>query len=212
MAKLKRKKTKCAVGKKTRRGGRKSKTKGADFERLVCKELSLWFSEGETNNLFWRSSQSGGRATTLQKKGENLSIQAGDIAAIDSQGEAFTELFFVECKRYKKLNLDTLFYDMVGEIGPMWDKCKQQAKQHGKLPMLICKENTRDTLLFLPSTCMSAMMTSQKSLGVCSFVRKDLFVYSFNTLLSADPKKFITRSKRVLSKQIKLPSKKRQRL
>jgi hypothetical protein len=206
MAKLKHKKTKCAVGKKTRRGGRKSKTKGADFERLVCKELSLWFSEGKTNSLFWRSSQSGGRATTLQKKGENLSIQAGDVAAIDSAGESFIELFFIECKRYKKLNLDTLFYDMVGEIGPMWDKCKQQAAQYGKFPMLICKENARDLLVFLSSEGLKGCYS------ICSFPSKSLFVYSFNTLLSADPKKFITRSKRVLSKHIKLSSKKRQRL
>lgn len=126
---------------------KKCSGKGQQFERDVCRKLSLWVSHGESKNLFWRSSQSGGRATTLRRKGENLSVHAGDIAAIDPAGERFIKTFFVECKFLKTLRLDSLVYPQKGTLGPMWQKCQRQAAAYGKMPVMVVKENGKSVLL-----------------------------------------------------------------
>ena len=41
--------------------------KGGAWEREFSKYLSLWITEGERDDVFWRSSQSGGRATQRAK-------------------------------------------------------------------------------------------------------------------------------------------------
>jgi hypothetical protein len=125
--------------------------KGQQFERDVCRQLSSWVSGGTNANLFWRSSQSGGRATTLRKSGSDLSVHAGDIAAIDPAGHEFIDIFFIECKNYKSLHLDQLLYNVKGGLAPMWSKCKTQAASYKKVPLLILHENRRETLVCLPS-------------------------------------------------------------
>jgi len=73
--------------------------KGSQFERDVCRQLSLWWSEGENDDVFWRTSQSGGRATTRAKSGKKTRGQEGDIAATDPSGFVMTKLFTMELKR-----------------------------------------------------------------------------------------------------------------
>ena len=181
-------KQKTKIAKKTPKKviHRKGRGKGQAFEREICRTLSLWVSKGTSKNLFWRSSQSGGRATTLRKKGENLSVHAGDIAAIDEVGKPFIDRFFVECKRYKSLHLDALCYNSIGTLGPMWKKCCKQAKQYGKEPILICKENGRDELICFAMTNEFAIATgfpvwctfSRHNLCICllvEFLKKHTF-------------------------------------
>ena len=36
--------------------------KGSEFEREMCKCLSLWWTDSKRDDVFWRSAQSGGRA------------------------------------------------------------------------------------------------------------------------------------------------------
>ena len=76
------------------------KQKGSSFERKICKELSLWITDGERDDLFWRSSNSGGRATIVAVDGTRHT-QSGDISAIHPLGHAFTETFVVECKHHR---------------------------------------------------------------------------------------------------------------
>ena len=127
------------------------KQKGQAFERQVCGALSNWVSGGKESNLFWRSSQSGGRATVLLRKGERLSQHAGDICAINPDGEPFAKVFFVEAKFLKTLRLDLLLYDDAGVIGPIWTKVCNQAHDHHKLPILIAKENSKPVVVCLPT-------------------------------------------------------------
>jgi len=159
------------------------KHKGQQFERDVCKQLSLWVSKGKSKNLFWRSAQSGGRATTLRKKGEDLSVHAGDIAAIDPAGEQFCKTFFVECKFLKSLKLDTLVYPMKGVIQPIWEKCREQAAQYKKVPLLICKENGRLPLVMFDR---ADQCCARNYFGSC-----DAWLAYFDDLLETDPKTFI---------------------
>lgn len=117
------------------------KAKGSSFERQVCRDLSLWVSNGERDDLYWRSAMSGGRASVQFKKGGKNLTQTGDITAIDPLGAPLTSAFLVECKFYRDLILVGLFHGIKTGISSHWTKCVEQAKQHNKLPMLIARQN-----------------------------------------------------------------------
>lgn len=76
--------------------------KGSKFEREICRALSLWWSEGlglePRDDIFWRSSQSGGRATFRTQKGKATHGSYGDIAAIDPIGAPLLKFWTIEIK------------------------------------------------------------------------------------------------------------------
>lgn len=72
--------------------------KGSSYEREICKLLSNWWSPGR-DDIFWRSSQSGGRATQRMKKGKSTFGSYGDIAAVDPIGAPLLKAFTIELKR-----------------------------------------------------------------------------------------------------------------
>jgi hypothetical protein len=97
--------------------------KGNPFEREIAKCLSLWFSDGTNDNIFWRTHQSGGRATTRAKAGKEASLHCGDIGAVNPIGEPLLKVLSFELKRgYNKAVLHDLI-DM-----PV-DKQQAHAKQ-----------------------------------------------------------------------------------
>lgn len=101
--------------------------KGQSFERDLCRKLSLWFSYGKDDDLFWRSSQSGGRATVRRRKGKSTRGHCGDIAATDSEGEPFVKCVTVEAKvGYHHANVFDLF-DKPGRCGKVWFDWMKQA-------------------------------------------------------------------------------------
>lgn len=73
--------------------------KGSAYEREVCKQLGKWWSGGIRDDIFWRTSGSGARATVRSAKGQKTSGQYGDICAIDESGKDFLKIFAVELKR-----------------------------------------------------------------------------------------------------------------
>lgn len=73
--------------------------KGPAWEREVCKKLSLWWSMGIADDCFWRTHNSGGRATQRHKKGRMTRGQYGDICATHPDAKPFTDVFTVELKR-----------------------------------------------------------------------------------------------------------------
>lgn len=83
--------------------------KGGAYERHLSKTLSLWWTGGEHDDCFWRSSQSGGRATVRRRKGKGTRGHCGDICATDSTGEPLTQLITIEAKKgYNKAHLGQL--------------------------------------------------------------------------------------------------------
>lgn len=122
----------------------RAKAKGSAFERLVCKELSLWVSNGIRDDLYWRSAMSGGRASVRFKKtNKTSSTQAGDITAIDPLGKPLLDVFCIECKTYKALHYQSLLFlkpkdsSFVG----FWTQARDAANDHNLTPMLIAKQN-----------------------------------------------------------------------
>jgi hypothetical protein len=76
--------------------------KGSNFERDICKQLSLWWTQDldtPRNDIFWRTSQSGGRATQRAKSKLLTAYSYGDMTFIDPIGKPFIDLFLVEIKR-----------------------------------------------------------------------------------------------------------------
>jgi len=123
-----------------KRRGSGSKQKGGQFERQVCKQLSLWMSRGMHDDWFWRSAMSGGRATVQRRKGKRNQTQVGDVSAIHPQGARLTDVFVIECKNVKDLALHGLFFDP--PYGALVDYWRELCKVAGdKSPMLIARQN-----------------------------------------------------------------------
>lgn len=79
--------------------------KGSEFERKICKQLGLWWTNGKRDDVFWRSSQSGGRATVRSRQGKSTYGSYGDITALDPIGNPLLKLWTFELKRgYNRLS------------------------------------------------------------------------------------------------------------
>lgn len=84
--------------------------KGAQFEREMCKAFSLWWTKGKRDDIFWRTSNSGGRATARAKKSLETKWQYGDMGFIDPIGESLIHTVVFEFKRgYQTANLHDFF-------------------------------------------------------------------------------------------------------
>lgn len=140
-----------------RRGG--GKQKGSSFERLVCRELSLWISSGKNEDCFWRSAMSGGRSTVAFAKGKRLATQAGDISAIHPLGSKLTDKFLLECKFYRDLNFAGLLLKR-GKLTEFWLETRRQATQYKKHPMLIAKQNNQPIIVCLSREGQQELMLS----------------------------------------------------
>lgn len=133
--------------------------KGSDFERLICVKLSEWWSEGigleKRSDIFWRSSQSGGRATQRTKKGQRTYGSYGDIAAIDPIGEPLLKAFTIELKRGSSYSHpgDLLDFKLSNHRHP-WAICLLQAiRSHQECGsaawMMICRRDHRQAIVYL---------------------------------------------------------------
>ena len=86
-----------------RRGG--GSNKGSSFEREICKTLSLWWTDGSRDDVFWRTAGSGGRATNRARTGKSTAGAEGDLTATDPIGAVLLRLCCFELKRgYNKVN------------------------------------------------------------------------------------------------------------
>ena len=129
-----------------RKGG--GKAKGSAYEREICKLLSRWVSHGKHDDLFWRSAMSGGRATVAKKKGVDIR-QTGDICSVSPEGHALTNLFYLECKFYRDLQIDSFIFEDRGKLAEFWRVAKSHARDHKLSPMLIAKQNGRKPLVIV---------------------------------------------------------------
>lgn len=161
-----------------RKGGGKSK--GATWERQVCRELSLWISGGKQEGIFWRSAMSGGRATIAARKGKRLDAQVGDISCIHPLGMAFADRFMAECKFYRDLRLDRLIHSG-GALADFWIVARAQARPCNKLPILIAKQN--HTPPFVCLTVLGAEALSLKDHVILIVPKLNLRIVDWSTFL-----------------------------
>lgn len=141
------------------------KAKGSQFERDVCKALSLWVTGGLKKDCFWRSAMSGGRATVARAKGD-LVRQAGDITAVGVEGHVLTDYWYIECKHYRDLNLTSFFLEARGALYGFWVHAANEALKYNRRPMLIAKENGRPTLLIVTRHTMVGWVRGEPQVTV----------------------------------------------
>ena len=76
----------------------KMMSKGGTYEGEIAKLLSKWWTEGERDDIFWRSDASGARFTQRKKSGKDTANQAGDLTFSDSIGEILIKNWNIEIK------------------------------------------------------------------------------------------------------------------
>lgn len=134
----------------------KGSRKGANFERQIARMLSLWWSEGKRDDIFWRTPSSGARATIRQRQGKSTAGQYGDIRATDPIGEPLLRACTIEVKTgYKDTSIMDLL-DRKPHEKPKFLQFIQQARQAAQAAqtpcwMLIVRRLHKQTMIFLPT-------------------------------------------------------------
>ena len=82
--------------------------KGSANERKVAKDFSLWWSDGKRDDLVWRSSGSGGRATNRSRQGKTTAASYGDLTSLDPIIDPLFRIVVVELKKGYTKDLDLL--------------------------------------------------------------------------------------------------------
>jgi hypothetical protein len=132
--------------------------KGSKFERDICKELSLWWSNGLRDDIFWRTAGSGARAKVRGRKNKQTSGQHGDIGATDPIGAPLIDLITIELKRgYSKHTIaDLLDKPKNGgkQVYEEWIEQAVESHQHAKSMtwMIIVKRDRREALVIMPTS------------------------------------------------------------
>ena len=130
--------------------------KGSSFERMICKQFSLWWSGGQRDDIFWRSCQSGGRATERAKKGKTTFGSYGDITAVDPIGGPLIKAFTIELKRGRSHGNPWELVDSVKSkvVRPFEKALNQAIASHqaaGSVAwMLICRPDRKVAMIYLP--------------------------------------------------------------
>ena len=127
--------------------------KGSNFERKICVALSKWWSDGESDSIFWRSAGSGARATTRHRKGMNTENGEGDIVYSDASGKLFTDAFCIELKcGYGDWSLTDFLETNQKEtqFSKFWSQANESASNTlGAKPMLIYKRDRKNVMVVI---------------------------------------------------------------
>jgi hypothetical protein len=99
---------------------------------------------------------SGGRATVARNRGEKIR-QSGDITAVAPEGHCLTDRFYIECRFYKDLALESFFLHRRGTLAKHWRQVVREANSHDKEPWLIAKQNNRPILLVTATRSVTLM-------------------------------------------------------
>ena len=127
------------------------KKKGNSFERLISKKLSMWWTDEERDDYFYRTHSSGARFTSREKLNKSTVNQEGDICSTHTDSALFSEKIIVECKHYKNIDITSLFGgESRGQnVRNWWIKLNDICTKMDKYPFLITRENRKKDLIFI---------------------------------------------------------------
>jgi hypothetical protein len=132
-----------------------SKAKGSEFERKVCRVLSLFWSDGKATDLCWRSAASGARGTVSRTKTQGYH---GDLVSTDPSIDPLFRVFCFEVKHYKDFNVSESIRGNKGcKLLAFWRQAVRSARLSGRFPVLIVKPNFLDELLFVEPGVAAAL-------------------------------------------------------
>jgi len=138
--------------------------KGGTFEREICHALSQWWSDGQRDDMFWRSANSGGRATVRTKKGKGTFGNYGDIRADDPDGHALLEFVTLELKRgYNRCTiadlLDRSGHEKLKGFEQFLSQAITSADQAGSYGwLLIHRRDKKRALVYFPRRVYAALV------------------------------------------------------
>lgn len=171
----------------------KGKQKGSNFEREICKELSFWLSDGEYKNVF--------RRNTFTKTGDLIVNPSLEDSEVRSLALKFLDLFNVECKCYK--HIDLLSELDIGEqkrtktdLEDWWEQCCSDAIKTKKQPLLIIKRNghkpyvVADWAALLVCGKYSDVSACKMNSFIFYLKGRKVFLAKLNQFLYIDPKIF----------------------
>lgn len=99
--------------------------RGSQFERDTSRKLSLWWSDGQADDWFWRTGGSGGRATNRAKSGKSTENGTGDISAQNGEAQRLLSIVSIECKKgYQTYTIQDLL-DKTNQVGGWWEFLQQ---------------------------------------------------------------------------------------
>ena len=130
--------------------------KGSSFEKEICKQLSLWFSHDEREDLFYRTAGSGARSTSRAKRGKTTANSAGDIGYLDASGKPLMEAITFELKcGYNNTDTTSLIDTAPGRKRPQLLEFIEQAVDSAKNAQskywaVIHKRNGKQALIHFP--------------------------------------------------------------
>lgn len=146
----------------------RGKAKGGNYERLLCKRLSLWWTNGERDDVFWRSSSSGARATIRHRQGLSTYGQHGDIQAVDPIGAPLMRLVSIEAKRgYPKASVNEIVerrarkHGTKTELEIFFEQADRGAREAG-VPFwwLIVQKDRCEELIYIPTDLFKELSTT----------------------------------------------------
>jgi len=147
------------------------RTKGQDFEREICRQLSMWWSRGTESNVFWRSAASGGRATNNSARGKGTYGSYGDIAAVHPSGRGLLDKVTLELKCGYKNDSSTVTHLLdkpQGAVQQMFEAFLEQAHEAAHEAntewMLITKRDKRQPFVFMSCGLFSLLKESGSKL------------------------------------------------
>lgn len=120
------------------------KQKGGQFERDLCVLFSKWWTGGEREDVFWRTSGSGNRATSKRRRGASIvRYQYGDMTFIDDIGRPLVDRFNFEFKFYRHYELLSVFEPTLAQRSWLnfWAECLHEAELTSREPFMVTKQN-----------------------------------------------------------------------
>lgn len=125
-------------------------SKGSSYERAISKRLSKWWTNDERDDVFWRSQQSGGRATQRAKKGKSTKNQEGDIQAMDPIGQPLIDKVSIELKcGYPDFGIDQIVQSRKQKplVLDFIKQCKRESEPTNRDFWLIVKQDFKKEIV-----------------------------------------------------------------
>jgi hypothetical protein len=147
--------------------------KGRNFEREIAAKISLWLTNGKTDECVWHTEGSGARATSRSKRKKVKDTMFGDLCTNDPSLQNFFNLINIELKSgyfvsktKRKKGGTTItnwsFNDMIDStqekniFWDFWDQCTTDADKSNREPILIFRRNRRKACIAMRSDLFNA--------------------------------------------------------
>lgn len=157
--------------------------KGSEYERQICKELSIWWSGGKRDDIFYRTAGSGSRATVRAKKGRLTADSYGDVMSTHENGKPLTKITVISLKRGytgKKVKKNLHWASVLDIIDtPRKFKTKPALKIWWKELLRDVKagKRKRGLLIFRRDRKESVIVMSKKTFQYIDNIKKYMFPY-----------------------------------